>query len=195
MNTENLFIGHTILNFNELPSTNDYLKENASFFNEGTVVWTKNQTSGRGQQGNKWISEADKNLTFSILLLPHFLQVNKQFYLSMVTALAVTDFLKKFDVEAQIKWPNDILVNKKKISGILIENTLKGNSINCSIVGVGININQTNFCAPNSTSLLNVIKSNSAFNLEELLKAFITIFEKYYLMQYFCAAKILLFID
>lgn len=166
-------LGNTILEFKELASTNDYAlelaKKNDKLLENGLVVWTRNQTNGRGQRENSWISEKDSNLTFSIVLNQLQLAVSNSFYLSMAIALGVTNYLTENNIIVQIKWPNDILVNKQKMAGILIENSLKGNLINQSIVGVGININQQKFDNLNATSLFN--ETNIVYDLKpELLK-------------------------
>ncbi len=183
MESGNLFVGHTVLTFDQIPSTNDYLKALAKekTIPEGTVVLTKDQTAGRGQKGNTWSSEKNKNLTFSIYLKPSFLQAAKQFYLSMVTAVAIIEFLQTYTIPAQIKWPNDILVQKKKICGILIENTLKGKSIGESIIGIGLNVKQQNFAGLNATSMTEHNPSVNAIDLKVLLHDILSIFEKYYL--------------
>ena len=90
---------------------------------EGTIVITKQQSRGRGQHGNSWESEPGKNLTLSLLLKPNFLAVKQQFYLTMAFSLGVCDFLTERSIgNVKIKWPNDILVNERKVAGILIEN-------------------------------------------------------------------------
>src|SRR5262249_40524297 len=107
---------------------------------EGTVVITSNQYAGRGQRGNEWNSEPGMNLTFSVLLKPSSLSVKNQFFLTIIASLSVFDFLKEKQVgDLKIKWPNDILVYKKKICGMLIENSILGETINQSIIGVGLN--------------------------------------------------------
>lgn len=122
---------------------------------EGTVVITDNQTAGRGQQGSIWASEPGKNLTFSIALKPKFLSPNFQFYLSMAVSLGLYDCLLHFlpNETIKIKWPNDIMVNDKKICGILIENQVVNQRIDRSVVGIGLNINQRFFPMPQATSM------------------------------------------
>jgi BirA family biotin operon repressor/biotin-[acetyl-CoA-carboxylase] ligase len=120
------------------------------------------------------------NLTFSILLKPTFLSLRKQFYLTMVTSLAVTDLLQEQSVAGvKIKWPNDILVGKRKICGILIENSVQRDAIQQSIVGIGLNVNQQNFSTPKATSLS--IVANKNFDLNKALNALLEKFEKRYL--------------
>ncbi len=146
-----------IIVLNEVESTNNYatrliLSDAAE---EGTTVLTQFQKNGRGQAGNGWESEAGKNLLASIILNPHFLDAGKQFTISKVVSLSLVEFLEKEIEEVSIKWPNDIYVGNKKIAGILIENTIKGNSIDSSVVGIGLNLNQEKFIsdAPNPVSL------------------------------------------
>ncbi|MDQ2657225.1 MAG: biotin--[acetyl-CoA-carboxylase] ligase, partial [Bacteroidota bacterium] len=127
---------------------------------EGTVVITDHQTAGKGQRGNTWDAEPRQNLTFSLVLKPGFLPVNKQFYLNIVISLGLYDYLKeKTSDTVYIKWPNDILVHGKKISGILIENQLKGMQISNSIAGIGFNLNQNVFASPSAISLSQVIRT------------------------------------
>lgn len=162
-------------------STNSFLRElnggDASFDME--LATTEFQTAGRGQKGNSWESEKSKNLLFSILLHPVYVQPSKQFCISEAIALAVVKSLKEIVAEESVakdfsvKWPNDIYWKNKKIAGILIENELFGSTIRDCIVGVGININQQNFIsdAPNPVSLYNILGVNT--NVEELLDTII----------------------
>lgn len=162
-------------------STNSFLRElnggDASFDME--LATTEFQTAGRGQKGNSWESEQSKNLLFSILLHPVYVQPSKQFCISEAIALAVVKSLKEIVAEESVakdftvKWPNDIYWKNKKIAGILIENELFGSTIRDCIVGVGININQQNFIsdAPNPVSLYNILGVNT--NVEEVLDAII----------------------
>lgn len=125
----------------------------------GTVIATRNQTAGRGQRGNSWEAEPGKNLTFSMLLRPCGLPVNRQFELSMLVSLAIADAIDSQlpdGLRTTIKWPNDIYVGMGKICGILIENKLEGAAIGRSIAGIGINVNQRLFRsdAPNPVSLI-----------------------------------------
>lgn len=127
---------------------------------EGTLVITDHQTAGKGQRGNVWEAEPGMNLTFSLILKPNFLAINKQFFLNIVICLALKDYLKEKTPDIiYIKWPNDILVHEKKISGVLIENQLQGTEIINSIVGIGLNINQKNFSSFSATSLANLTDS------------------------------------
>lgn len=144
-----LFVGQSIVKLKEVDSTNTYLRNmlsNSKPLPEGTVIMAEHQFAGRGQNLNKWKSDKGLNLTFSILLKPTFLSVNKQFKLNKAISLGINDYLTTIIGEhCKIKWPNDIYYNDKKIGGVLIENTIKGYQLKESIVGIGLNINQKDF--------------------------------------------------
>ena len=133
------------------------------------------QTAGRGQRGNSWESEPGKNITMSILVAPSNVAPRNQFAISRAVAVAITDILDPiltpFGKHAAIKWPNDIYIDDNKVAGILIENTLGGNSIIRSIIGIGLNVNQLNFLsdAPNPISLAAV--TGREFSTEQIAEA------------------------
>lgn len=155
-------IGNTILKFDQLDSTNETANElvNKKEVKEGTVILSEFQRQGKGQQGNYWESEAGKNLTISIILYPAFLPPEKQFMLTKVVSLAVQEFIQLIIPEAdvKIKWPNDIYVRNRKVAGILINNAIQGNKLTYTVVGIGVNINQTQFMsnAPNPVSFYQI---------------------------------------
>lgn len=182
LTTNTLFIGKKVHFFKECTSTNSVAHQiiNKNKAIEGEIVICQAQTSGKGQKGNHWESEPLKNLTFSVILTPTFLKIEEQFQLNMVVSLAVYEVLEAFlPQNVKIKWPNDILVNNKKIAGILIENVLSGNSLKNSIVGVGININQLIFETEKATSLAKELGKD--FDLELLLTLFLEALERNYL--------------
>ena len=152
---------------------------------EGSVVVTDNQTHGRGHSGNAWESESGSNLTFSIILYPLSIKASGQFILSKAISLAVYDFISEIISNVvTVKWPNDVYVNDKKISGILIENFLEGEYLTKSIVGIGVNINQKKFVsnAPNPVSLRQLTEKTYA--LDDCLKTLHTfIMDRYRMMQ------------
>jgi BirA family biotin operon repressor/biotin-[acetyl-CoA-carboxylase] ligase len=180
---ETLFIGTNVIFLSETESTNSYaieLLKNVKVIN-GTVVHTYNQTKGRGQRGNTWMSENARNLTFSVILTNDILGSFNQFYLSKIAALACYDlmahYLNSSQFDIKIKWPNDILVNAQKIGGILIENVFNGQKLQYSVIGIGLNINQLNFDGiANATS---IAKLSSEINIDEALKVFYRYLEKY----------------
>lgn len=150
-----------LIHLPQTESTNSHLKEmlkNESPI-EGTVVFAHEQTKGRGQAGCNWESEPGMNLIFSMLLFPSHIAVEKQFILSKIVSFALVDVLNDIQPGFCIKWPNDIYYGDSKIGGILIENEIEDNRICSSIVGIGINVNQTAFMsdAPNPISLKQII--------------------------------------
>lgn len=113
---------------------------------EGTVIMAENQYEGRGQVGNKWHAEPGKNLTFSILLRPSFIQLREQFNLNMTISIAIQKALESIiGTGLSVKWPNDIYFGHQKIGGMLIENIVAGSHIKACIAGIGINVNQEVF--------------------------------------------------
>ncbi len=122
---------------------------------EYTTVTARYQTAGKGQRGNSWEAEAGRNLLFSFLLYPRFMEARAQFALSQIVSLAVQQELSTYIADVTVKWPNDIYCGQRKICGMLIENELQGRRIDRSVVGIGLNVNQTRFMsdAPNPVSL------------------------------------------
>lgn len=143
-----LFLGKNFLYFSELASTNaEAMQLIADFPAEGTVILADNQTQGRGQAGTHWETLDGENLTFSLIFYPTFLGLTEAFYLSKMAAVALHKCLSHV-LSAQkitIKWANDLNVSDKKIAGILIENQLEGQKIKASVIGIGLNVNQTAF--------------------------------------------------
>ena len=150
-----LFIGQHLIHLKETESTNLFLKSMANDSLEGTAVFADFQTNGRGQKGTQWESRAGENILLSILLKPSFLSIDNQFEISKMVAVALVNSLKAYlpNHEVAIKWPNDIRIGKLKIAGVLIENSLEGNKIKNSILGIGLNVNQTEQLLESSTSL------------------------------------------
>ena len=137
-----------IIKLNAIDSTNAYIKTISATTMpvDFTVVVAENQTNGRGQMGANWQSEVSKNLTFSVFKDVSFLSIEQQFYISISIALALIKALEELRIpKLNIKWPNDILAENKKVAGILIENVIKNNRIVGSIIGIGLNVNQKFF--------------------------------------------------
>ncbi|MCX7955168.1 MAG: biotin--[acetyl-CoA-carboxylase] ligase [Bacteroidales bacterium] len=176
---------YNIITIKEGISSNEIAHELANYDDtpEFTVVNLLNQTKGKGRGTNKWFSELGKSLTFSIIVYPRFLNSQLSFYISKLTSIAVVEALQNFSHKIKIKWPNDIYFNNKKLGGILIENCFENDKITYSIVGIGINVNQTNFPSelPNPISLLQITGDNSQLiNLENTLYKIIRKFVKWY---------------
>ncbi len=179
-----LFVGQNIVFLPTCQSTNDealqFLADGTAC--EGDLVVTDLQTQGRGQRGNQWIAQSGQNLTFSLVLQPTFLLASEQFWLNIVISLAVYDSLSPFiPAGLRVKWPNDIYVNDRKMGGILIENALQGYSLAHSVVGIGLNINQTQFGYPTATSLLLEAPFEEGYHLPALLTTLCQQLEKRYL--------------
>lgn len=178
-----LFVGKKLVFVPECHSTNSVALElsQKQALPEGTIIITSHQIRGRGQQGNAWISESGKNLTFSIVLKPAFLSIKEHFALNMVASLGVREFVQsKLTSITRVKWPNDVLVDERKVCGILIENQIQGNGFTNSVVGIGLNINQRGFHLNNATSLTMV--SGASYDLQLALEDLCSHLEKWYVI-------------
>lgn len=170
--------------FDSIDSTNSEARRRLPANAKMSVYAAKFQTAGRGQRGNKWSSAAGQNLTFSLLLnfahpqMPD-LAVRDQFLLSIVAALSVSDLLQKLNIRNSIKWPNDIYIGRRKVCGMLIENIVGNAGLEHSIIGIGLNLNQTEFPPElvNPTSVL--VASGLKTVPEEVLDDFLDIFSGY----------------
>ena len=154
-----------LIKLNAIDSTNEYIKKNRDFLSEKELcVITFNQTEGKGQRGNTWVSEPGSNLCISLYFSDLNISFNDQFNLNMLVSLKIIDILNSlFLKNLKIKWPNDILAENKKISGILIETFSKNNIIKDLIIGIGINVNQGDFNdLINATSMSLIMKIGRA---------------------------------
>lgn len=144
-----LFVGRNVVTLERIDSTNNYLKNqlsNSTPLPEGTVIMAEEQYAGRGQINNIWLSEPKKNLTFSLLLSPTFLNPEQQFLLNKAISIGINDALTKIiGTDVKIKWPNDIYFKDSKLGGVLIENILRGKNWMYAIIGIGLNVNQIDF--------------------------------------------------
>ncbi|HEV7348104.1 biotin--[acetyl-CoA-carboxylase] ligase [Telluribacter sp.] len=179
--SKTVFIGKKVLYLPTCHSTNDIAAEivRAPFFSEGTVVITDQQTAGRGQRGNQWLTSQGQNFTFSLVLKPNFLEISEQFLLSQAVALGVRAYLAQYAPGSCVKWPNDLYIDSRKVGGILIENSLQGTRLAHSIVGIGLNINQQQFEAVRASSLSR--ETGSTYSLTEEFPRLLQWLESYYL--------------
>ena len=163
-------------------STNDEARRHISEIDNLSVVSALEQTKGRGQRGNRWSSQPGENLIFSLVVKDFRIKANEQSAISQATALSLVDLLSRHEIKARIKWPNDIYAGDEKICGILIENSLKGSEIDWSIIGIGLNVNQTAFPEdlPNPTSMKLCTGNSNPYNTREILEEFMGIFTGYY---------------
>ena len=146
--SETLFTGRNLIKVKTIASTNNYalelLANNEPI--EGTAIMAEYQQSGKGQRGSGWLSDEGANLLVSLIFYPRFLSPNNQFYLNIIASLAVMETVNNFcRADVKVKWPNDVYANERKIAGILIENSIRGSQIFSSVIGIGLNINQTSF--------------------------------------------------
>lgn len=179
MNT--LFVGQNLITLESVDSTNTFLLDssNTEKLVEGTVVYAKRQIKGRGQRDNLWISEGEKSFCVSVLFYPK-IELSYQFTFNKCIALALVSSFNILGVKSFIKWPNDILVNDKKIAGVLIENSVRDKKLQKSIVGIGINANNNCSDIENAISLKEVFKNE--IDIKVLLSTLCHELEKYYLL-------------
>jgi BirA family biotin operon repressor/biotin-[acetyl-CoA-carboxylase] ligase len=164
--------------YEELDSTNDELLRHIPAYDNLSVVAAVNQTAGRGQRGNRWLSEPGDNLTFSLLLKPVDYPARDFMGFTFLSTLVIRDWLRTEGIPAVIKWPNDIYVGKKKICGMLIENGLEGDRIVSSVIGIGLNLNQTVFPGElvNPTSLKRL--TGKTYDPKQALERICALFEE-----------------
>ncbi|UII80545.1 biotin--[acetyl-CoA-carboxylase] ligase [Flagellimonas sp. CMM7] len=173
-----------IIKLDATDSTNLYLKDliQSKTLGDFTVVVAKSQLKGRGQMGTTWQSEDGKNLTFSVLKKFKSFEVIHQFSLNICISLAICDVLRELSIpDLKVKWPNDIMSGSSKICGILIENVLKGQLIQNSIIGIGLNVNQTYYENLEKVASLKSL-TGKYFDLDELLNKILERL-KYYLIE------------
>ena len=171
-----------LIKLNATDSTNNYLKQLIleRTLDDFSVVVANHQTNGRGQRGSSWISEKDKNLTFSVLKRNISIVANQQFLLNILVSLSIVKSLEGFNIpKLAIKWPNDILSDHHKISGILIENLIKNKQIEYAIIGIGLNVNQVKFEGLSKVSSLKNIMP-LAVDKDELLTKIIDKLKMYF---------------
>ena len=173
--------GMTIIWLDTVDSTQNEVQRQADTLDNLSVIAAIRQTSGRGQRGNRWHSPAGENLTFSVLLRPGEdgipeLPAGRQFLISQVATLAVRGLLQEAGIPSSVKWPNDIYVGDKKICGMLVENALAGGKVRTSVIGIGVNVNQTVF----DPELMNPVSmkklTGQAYDPVRLLERFCDLF-------------------
>ena len=173
------------IKLDETISTNDFLLDldKMTFIDSNVVVTANYQKFGRGKKIRKWESKKGKNLLLSVLF-KHKLKLKEQFNFSVIISLALKDLLSEIlDYKVFIKWPNDIIVNDKKIAGFIIENKSNNSMIHTSILGIGLNVNQTLFqnYVPEATSIIKLTKKKS--DVEIIRDRLLFFLEKYYLLE------------
>jgi BirA family biotin operon repressor/biotin-[acetyl-CoA-carboxylase] ligase len=174
--------GKEIIHLSSVDSTNNFAATLLSnqLCQNGTAILADAQSFGRGQRGNTWQSENGKNLLLSFIFKPDNLSVQRQHELTWATSLSILKTLGKFNIHAEVKWPNDVLVYGKKIAGILIENQITGDSISSSVIGIGLNVNQTDFSSIQATSISNELNNQYSKELvfQELCDSMNVLFDQ-----------------
>ncbi|WP_245964514.1 biotin--[acetyl-CoA-carboxylase] ligase [Rufibacter immobilis] len=166
----------------ECASTNTEAHElvNNNCATDGCVIVAGAQTGGRGQRGNTWDVEPDKNITLSVILKPTFLEAQHQFSLNIAVSLAVLDLMQAYvPAGVRLKWPNDLYCHDQKAGGILIENSVSGRFLQHSVIGIGLNVNQVTFAQPRATSL--ALLTGRQFTLSALVEEMLENLERRYL--------------
>ena len=164
--------------FDRLDSTNDELLRHLSDYDNLSVIAAVEQYAGRGQRGNRWLSQPGDNLMFSLLLKPLRLPVREVMSITFLAAALVRDWLREEGAPAVVKWPNDVYVGNRKLCGMLVENGFAGPFVSWSVVGIGINLNQTRFPVElvNPTSLKRV--TGKDYDPKTALEAICRLFEE-----------------
>ena len=173
-------IGIQKIRLTSVDSTNNFAAKliNDGIAEHGSVILAENQTNGRGQRGSEWQSQKAKNLLTSFIFKFETLDPEFLFRINAFVSIALIDFLDSYGIDAQIKWPNDIMVNSNKICGILVENKLAGNSLAYSIAGFGLNVNQIEFDRLNNVTSM-FLEKNQEFDLDTLWLSIISFFQKW----------------
>lgn len=176
-----VFVGKQIYFYPSVTSTMEIARKLAKEkAREGTVVITDEQTAGRGRLDRNWLSP-ENNLAMSIILHP---SLNRLPQLIMIASVAVVRAIKNITgIKSQIKWPNDVMIDSKKVCGILIENEVKGNTVNFSIIGIGININLNPAAFPEISTIATSLSQELGREVTrpELAGAVLSELEKLYL--------------
>lgn len=172
--------GGRLLRFNTLTSTNQWAIENIKSLGHGDIVWTRDQTAGRGRFDRKWISREGCSLTISVILQPgssHDILISS---ISQIAALSIASTLEQFSIPAMVKWPNDVMAGGRKISGILTERDDETGKL---VVGIGLNINLTakDFKQADLTGPATSMKLEGSrdYDLREILNALLTELDKF----------------
>ena len=164
-----------------VPTTMEMIAMDAAPAEEVWLVTTDFQTRGHGQVGTSWESDCGENLMFTFVYRPKDVRATEQFYLSEIACLAVAQTLDAYVEGVSVKWPNDVYVGEKKICGMLLNHQLKGAMVESTMVGIGINVNQSQFVsdAPNPISLQQLL--GHRIDREEVLERFVHHFETLYM--------------
>ena len=176
------FLGKKVLFLPQCHSTNQEARTLAlsGGLKHGTIIWTNYQESGRGQQGNVWVSEKEKNVLVTLYLSSPIIKPSDHYLLNLVASLAIRDTLSKAlpSSKVEVKWPNDVYADDHKIAGILIETVISGGVLEHVFCGMGINVNQSFFNLSTATSML--MRSGRSFERDAVAENILISFERYH---------------
>lgn len=176
-------LGKNIYFFDEITSTNEYAKNIANNVEEGTIIIAKKQTKGKGRLDRKWTSAENQGVYFSLILKPK-IELFKIMQITLIAGISLCETIKQVtNIDAKIKWPNDILINGKKVCGILTELNAQIDSVSYIILGIGINVNNEKFdqdLIQKATSLF--LETNKNIEKQKILACFLKNFEEKYFM-------------
>lgn len=163
-----MFLGNQIFRLNVVESTNNFAANliEKQLCRNGALILADTQTEGKGQRGSLWESQPGKNLLCSYVYFPDNLSVDFLQELNMCLSISLIECLRYFEIAAEIKWPNDILVDGKKICGVLIENNVRFGKVKSMIFGIGLNINQQSFLNLKASSM--ALIRGTDFSIDEV---------------------------
>lgn len=179
-NLKTKFIGKNVLHFETIDSTNDYAKKIGNELRDGSVIISEEQTKGKGRLGRVWESKAGEGIWMSIILKPNIIP-NKAPFITLIAGASIVKALNILGVDAKIKWPNDITINNKKLSGILTELSAEIERVNYIVVGIGMNVKDTDFEEELQDKATSLYKENYNVSRVDIVKEILCQFEKLYL--------------
>ena len=179
-NLKTKFIGKNARHFETIDSTNDYAKKIGNELRDGSVIISEEQTKGKGRLGRVWESKAGEGIWMSIILKPNIIP-NKAPFITLIAGASIVKALNILGVDAKIKWPNDITINNKKLSGILTELSAEIERVNYIVVGIGMNVKDTDFEEELQDKATSLYKENYNVSRVDIVKEILCQFEKLYL--------------
>lgn len=177
-NVKTNYMGKNILYFEEIDSTQKKAKEIVSEIENGTIIIAENQTEGRGTHGRKWISEKGKNIMFTLVLFPNCNIEKIQGLTILIANCLVRAIENLYKIKLNIKYPNDLMCNNKKIGGILTESISQNSIVKKIFIGIGFNVNSKKLdkeIENIATSLC--LEFDKEFSREKIISEFLNIFE------------------
>jgi len=174
------YIGKKLIHFNTIGSTNDYAKSIANDSLEGTIIISEEQSSGRGRLGRQWYSKAYEGIWMSIILKPN-INPNRASFLTILTAVSIAKALDKLNIKVGIKWPNDIILNNKKLCGILTELCLESEAVKFIVIGIGMNVKNIEFDVAINDIATSLYKEGYLIERRDIVREFLLEFENNYI--------------